>query len=176
MFEDLANSIQQLILSGKGDVGRLEYILDMLKRGKILPYSDQKYLENVLPLYLSSQDLSSSQYEHKIEQLHREIETLNEKIIRLEKKGFKKYIGKKTILFFVTVFVGWNVMQSFVISLLNLDMSNDMLQYLFPLNIITSYFNANSILVFVFILMLMAWPFIGMGVLVNSIKIRKLVT
>ena len=85
MFEDLANSIQQLILLGKGDVGRLEYILDLLKKGKVLSYSDQKYLENILPIYMSSQDLNSSQYEHMIEKLHREIETLNEKIIRFEK-------------------------------------------------------------------------------------------
>ena len=173
LFEDLANSIQQLILLGKGDIGRLEYILDLLRKGKLLPDSDQKYLENILPLYLISKDLESTQYERKIEELLKEIETLNEKLSRLEKTGFKK-LGKKAVFFFVTVFVGWNALQPYVISLLNLDMSNDTTQYLFPLNVLANYFDAGSLVTFIFILMILAWPFIGAESLVNYIKTRKL--
>jgi len=173
LSEDLANSIQQLILLGKGDVGRLEYILDLLKKGKLLPDSDQKYLENILPLYLIPKDLESTQYERKIEELLKEIEILNEKLSRLEKKRFEK-LGKKAVFFFVTVFVGWNALQSYMISLLNLDMSNDTTQYLFPLNVLANYFDAGSLIAFIFILMILAWPFIGVVSLVNYIKTRKL--
>jgi len=174
MFEDLANSIQQLILLGKGDVGRLEYILDLLKKGKLLPASDQKYLENILTLYPISKDLESTQYERIIEELHKEIETLNEKLLRSEKKRFEKLIGKKAVFFFVTVFVGWNALQPYMISLLNLDMSNGTTQYLFPLNVLASYFTAGSLITFIFILMILAWPFIGAVLLVSYIKTRKL--
>ena len=173
LLEDLANSIQQLILLGKGDVGRLEYILDLLKKGKLLPSSDQKYLENILPLYLNSKDLGSTQYEYKIEELLKEVETLNEKLSRLKKTGFEK-LGKKAVFFFVTVFVGWNALQSYVVPLLNLDMSNDTTQYLFPLNLLANYFNADSLITFIFILMILAWPFIGAVSLVNYIQTRKL--
>ena len=175
LFEDLTNSIQQLILLGKGDVGRLEYILDLLKRGKLLPDSDQKYLENILPLYLGPKDFESPQYERKIEELLKEIETLNEKLSRLEKKGFEK-LGKKAIFFFVTVFVGWNVLQSYVISSFNLDMSDGATQYIFPLNVLANYFDAGYLITFIFILMILAWPFISAVSLVNYIKTRKLYT
>jgi len=173
LSEDLANSIQQLILLGKGDIGRLEYILDLLKKGKLLPDSDQKYLENILPLYLIPKDLESAQYERKIEELLKEIETLNEKLSRLKNKSFEK-LGKKAVFFFVTVFVGWNALQSYMISLLNLDMPNNATQYLFPLNVLANYFNVGSLITFIFILMILAWPFIGAVLLVNYIKTRKL--
>ena len=175
VFEDLANSVQQLIVLGKGDIGRLEYILDLLKKGKLLPYSDQKYLENILPLYLGSKDSESAHnYEQIIEKLQKEIETLNGKLSKLEKKGFKKYVGKKTILFFATVFVGWNALQPSITSLLNLDVSNDLVKYLFPLNFFANYFGNGTFLGFIFILMVLAWPFIGAILLADLIKTRKL--
>jgi hypothetical protein len=175
LFEDLANSIQQLILLGKGDVGRLEYILDLLKKGKLLPSSDQKYLESILPLYLSQKDTTyTQQSERVIAELHREIEDLNEKLSRLEKRGLEKYIGKKTILFFVTIFVGWNALQPYFISLFNLDVSKEGVQYLFPLNVLANYFGGSSFIEFIFILMILAWPFIGAVVLTTFIKTRKL--
>jgi hypothetical protein len=175
VFEDLANSVQQLIVLGKGDIGRLEYILDLLKKGKLLPYSDQKYLENILPLYLGSKDAESdNHYEKIIEELQKEIETLNAKLSKLEKKGFKKYVGKKTILFFATVFVGWNALQPYIVSLLDLDISNDMVKYLFPLNFLANYFGDDAFIEFIFILMVLAWPFMGAILLASLIKTRKL--
>lgn len=175
MLEDLANSIQQLIILGKGDIGRLEYILDLLKKGKLLPYSDQKYLENILPLYTSSKESESTyQYEQIIEKLQEEIDTLNDKLSKLEKKGFKKYMGKKTILFFVTIFVGWNVLQQYVVSSFNPDISQDVINYLFPLSFLANYFGNDYLIEFFFILIVLAWPFIGAISLVAFIKARKL--
>lgn len=176
MSESLINSIQKLILLGKGDSGRLEYILDLLQKGKALPHSDQKYLENIIPLYLRSEDIESLQTssEYVIEELHKKIQTLNQKILKLEKKGFERYIGKKAIFFFVTIFVGWNALQTLIQSMLDHFISNDLGQYLFPLNLIANYFNVGSSIWFVFILMVLAWPFIGAIHLVNSIRTRNL--
>jgi hypothetical protein len=145
----------------------------MLKKGKLLPLSDQKYLESILPLYLSQKDMGSTQqYEHVITELHREIETLNEKLSKSEMR-FEKYIGKKAILFFVTVFVGWNALQPYFVPLLNIDISNDVIQYLFPLNILANYFGGGLMIDLIFILMVLAWPFIGAVLLIDFIKTHK---
>jgi hypothetical protein len=168
------SSVQQLIMLGKGDRGRLEYILDLLQEGKILPSSDQQYLENIIPLYLESSDMVSLKpREFAVEELYEEIQTLNQKISKLEGKGFQRYIGKKTMLFFVTVFVGWNALQALTSSVLNSFMSDNTIQYLFPLTVLANYLNAGSLVGFVFILLVLAWPFIGAIHLANFIRTRK---
>jgi hypothetical protein len=48
MSSDLIEKIQQLIDSGTGDVGRLQYILEKLQNGRKLYNSDQSYLDNLL--------------------------------------------------------------------------------------------------------------------------------
>lgn len=176
MYENLVNSIQQLIILGKGDRGRLEYILDLLQKGKVLPSSDQKYLEIIIPLYLGSNDPEPLQKhtEYVIGEMHKEIQTLRQKILRLERKGFEKYVGKKAVFFFVTLFVGWNALQTYILSALNPFMSNNFVQYLFPLNVVANYFNADSLVWLGFILMILAWPFIGAIHLTNFIKGRKI--
>ncbi len=100
---------------GKGDPGRLEYILDMLITGRILPFSDQKYLDNIIPLYLGGQDPESvqRQNEHVTDQLQKDIQNLDQRLVNLERRGFERYVGKKTIFFFVTVFVGWHALQTY---------------------------------------------------------------
>jgi hypothetical protein len=176
LSEDLLNSIQQLLLLGKGDAGRLAYILDLIQKGRSLPISDQKYLENIISLYLRPEEPQSIQKhsEFAIDGLHKEIETLNEKISTLERKGFEKYIGRKAIFFFVTVFVGWNALQSYITLATGLIVSNDIIQYLFPLNVLSNYFNAGSLIWFIFILMVLSWPFIGAIHLAGFIRRRKL--
>ena len=47
MSEDMARSIQKLINSGKGDLTRLNEILNRLKQETILYLSDYKYLESL---------------------------------------------------------------------------------------------------------------------------------
>lgn len=48
MSYEMMKSIQDLIKAGKGDVSRLEHILNILREGKYLYLSDQKYLESLL--------------------------------------------------------------------------------------------------------------------------------
>ncbi|MGI0087634.1 MAG: hypothetical protein ACREBI_06700 [Nitrosotalea sp.] len=175
MSDNLANSVQRIIILGKGDRGRLEYILELLTKDKTLPASDQKYLESIIPLYLGTQDVESLQkhMEGVIDTLHGEIRTLNERLSRLERKGFDRYVGKKAVFFFVTVFVGWHVFQSYTMSFLGPYLPSSVEQYLFPLNILANSFNANSLVWLVFIFMAVAWPFIGAVHLTKFIKSRK---
>ncbi|HMK32347.1 MAG TPA: hypothetical protein VK431_01845 [Nitrosopumilaceae archaeon] len=174
MSDDLINSIKQLILIGKGDPGRLEYILEMLTKDRILPLSDQKYLENIIPLYLGEKDPESIQRknEYTIVNLQKEVQNLNERLIKLEQKGFEKYVGKKTIFLFVTIFVGWNVLQPYIATFLNFIFPSNLVQKFFPLSLLANYINY-PVLQFVFVAMMFAWVFIGMIHLAGFIRSRK---
>jgi len=160
---------------GKGDPGRLEYILDMLTTGRTMPLSDQKYLENIIPLYLGGQDQESMQRknEYTTEHLQKEIQNINQRLVKLERRGFERYVGKKTIFFFVTVFVGWNALQSYNATFLNSFLPTSLIQYFFPLNLVTNYSNYPAVQ-FVFTAMMYAWVFIGFVYLARFIKSRKL--
>lgn len=175
MSDDLINSVKQLIQLGKGDPGRLEYILDMLTTGRILPFSDQKYLDNIIPLYLGGQDqeFMQRQNEHVTDQLQNEIQNLNKRLVKLERRGFESYVGKKTIFFFVTVFVGWNALQTYSTEFLNMFVPANLVQYFYPLNLIEN-FSSYPIVQFVFTAMMYAWVFIGLIHLARFIKSRKI--
>ncbi len=175
MSDNLVNSVQQIIILGKGDRLRLEYILELLTKGKALPISDQKYLESIIPLYLGAQNAESLQkhMENVIDALHGEIRVLNERLSSLEKRGFERYVGKKAIFFFATVFVGWHVFQSYTMSFLGPYLPSNIGQYLFPLNMLANSFNASSWVWLVFMCMATAWPFIGAAHLAKFIKSHK---
>ena len=175
MSDDLINSVKQLIQLGKGDPGRLEYILDMLTTGRVLPISDQKYLQNIIPLYFGGQDQESiqRQNEHVANQLQNEIKNLNQRLVKLERRGFERYVGKKTVFFFVTVFVGWNALSTFVATSLGTFLPDNLIQYLFPLDMIANSIDY-PIVQFVFTAMMYAWVFIGFIHLARLIKSRKI--
>lgn len=160
---------------GKGDRGRLEYILAMITNGRPLPLSDQKYLEGIIPLYLGSQDLESLQRhtEQTINTMYQEIKTLDERLARLEKKGFERYVGKKTVFFFVTIFVGWHAFQNSITSVLGQFMPSGLSQYMFPLNSLANNFGQGSFVWLAFVFMTIAWPFIGAIHLSRFIRSRK---
>ena len=88
LSEDLIGAIQQILILGKGDQGRLEYLLDILQKGRPLPESDKKYLQIMVPLYLGPQDPESYQknVESAITKLHDEIRELGEKILEVKKR------------------------------------------------------------------------------------------
>jgi hypothetical protein len=175
LSENIISSIQQIILSGKGDSGRLEYILELLTKGRPLPLSDQKYIESIIPLYLGPQDIESVQRhaEQTINSLQGEIKTLDERLGRLEKRGFERYIGKKAVFFFVTVFFGWHAFQNSFMLVLGPYLSSDTGQYLFPLDMITNNFGISMIVGWIFTFMALAWTFIGIAHLARFIISRK---
>ena len=176
MSEDLIGAIQQILILGKGDQGRLEYLLDLLQKGKTLPDSDKRYLQTLVPLYLGPKDPDSYQKntEIVIEQLQNEVNQLHEQMNKIQRKGFEKYVGRKAILFFVTVFVGWNVMQTYAQTVLYNFLPNTVMQYVFPLNLIANYLNYGQVIWFVFLILVISWPFIGAIHLVKFIKSRKI--
>lgn len=175
LSEDLIGAIQQILILGKGDQGRLEYLLDLLQKGRSLPDSDKKYLQMLIPLYLGPQDPDSykKNVEVALQHLHDEIKELNEKI-SINKKGFEKYVGRKAILFFITMFVGWNALQSFVMPLLSDFIPNDIIQYVFPLNLAVNYLQYGQVVWFAFLILSISWPFIGLIHLVKLIRSRKI--
>ena len=175
LSEDLIGAIQQILILGKGDTGRLEYLLDMLQKGRPLPDSDKKYLQMLIPLYLGPQDLDSykKNVELAIHHLHDEIRELNEKI-STQRKGFEKYVGKKAILFFITIFVGWNALQSFIMTILSDFIPNGVIQYVFPLNMAANFLGHGQIVWFAFLILSISWPFIGLIHLVKLIRSRKI--
>ena len=176
MSEDLIGAIQQILILGKGDQGRLEYLLDLLQKGKTLPDSDKKYLQILIPLYLGQKDPESYQKnaERAIGQLQDEINQLHEQMNKIQRKGFEKYVGRKAILFFITVFVGWNISQTYVQTILYNSVPNTVIQYIFPLNLIANYLNYGQAIWFVFLILLISWPFIGAIHLTKFIKSRKI--
>jgi len=161
---------------GKGDSGRLEYILDMLTIGRVLPFSDQKYLENIIPLYLGIQDQEFAQRKHDhITEQQKEIENLNQRLVKLERHGFESYVGKKVVFFFVTVFVGWNALQVYSTAFLNIFLPASLIQYFFPLNLLANFLHY-QVVQFVFTAMMYAWLFIGFIHLARFIRSRKIST
>jgi hypothetical protein len=176
LSEDLIGAIQQILILGKGDQGRLEYLLDLLQKGKPLSDSDQKYLQIMIPFYLAPKDPESNQknVEFAIEQLHNELKELNETMIKIKRKGFEKYVGRKTILFFVTAFMGWNALQTYIQSTLSGFIPNSITQYIFPINLVAIYFNYGPVIWIAFLILLMSWPFIGSIYLAKFIKSRKI--
>ncbi len=145
-------------------------------RPKKISIADKKYLQIIVPFYLGPKDSESYQknVEFAIEQLHNELKELNEKMTRIKRKGFEKYVGRKTILFFVTVFVGWNALQTYTQSILSVLILNSVSQYVFPINLIATYFNYGPVVWVAFLILLMSWPFIGSIHLAKFIKSRKI--
>lgn len=175
LSEDLIGAIQQLLILGKGDQGRLEYLLDSLQKGKKLPDSDQKYLQMMIPLYLGPQDPESykKNAEAAMEKMHEQIKHLDEKMQKMQKRGFEKYVGRKAILFFVTVFVGWNALQPLVQPALLGSLQDGPAQYAFPLNLAASYIGYATSVWLGFLVLVLSWPFIGAIHLVKFVKSRK---
>lgn len=165
-----------MLILGKGDQGRLEYLLDSLQKGNAIPDSDKKYLQLVMPIYLGQQDSETyhKNVEFAIEQMHSETKELQEKINKIQNKGFEKYVGRKAILFFVTVFVGWNAFQLYFQNILLGFIPNNVMQYVFPLNLAMNFINYGQVVWFVFLILLISWPFIGAIHLAKFIKSRKI--
>lgn len=86
MSYDLIKSVQHLIELQKGDVGRLEYILDTLKERKYLYLADQKYLESLLQ-QVQNEEKSEDEPIHNnvvVNELKNEIKNLRDKLDKVE--------------------------------------------------------------------------------------------
>lgn len=84
MSDDLINKILDLIKSGKGDVGRLNHIVETLKKGSALYASDKKYLESLFDeKNISFNDELNAKSESKVPS-KTESEILKERLVKGE--------------------------------------------------------------------------------------------
>lgn len=60
MSEDLIRSIEELIKSERGDVGRLQDILTAIKNGESIPFADHQYIESLMQSQSLSNPVSNS--------------------------------------------------------------------------------------------------------------------
>jgi len=186
MSSDLIRSVIYLIESGKGDVGRLNYILNVLQDGKALFASDKKYLDTLISTYIDSaksREIGISTGNEPINELRNELNRVNERLARLEKRGYKKHIGRKAIFFFVTFFVSWHAIIQIINKILGETMmiyqnTQDLNSYIFPLYqlkiVIPSQFVAwmDLGILYVWAGMMIAWIILGFIYLVKFIRSR----
>ena len=186
MSSDLVRSVLYLIESKKGDVGRLNYILNTLQNGRSLFTSDKKYLDTLISTYVDSvkrREIGISTGNDPIDELRSELKRVNEKLVKLEKKGYKKHIGQKTIFFFVTFFVSWHAIIQIInkisgVTIMVYQNTQDLNPYVFPLYqlkvVIPSQFGANVDLgiMYVWSGMMITWVILGFIYLVKFIRSR----
>ncbi|MGI0072824.1 MAG: hypothetical protein ACREA3_03305 [Nitrosotalea sp.] len=184
MLDELIENVLQLINSKKGDVGRLNYILSMLQEDRTLYTSDKKYLESLISTYIEPSKRRMGRRQQSVEELKTELTQVKTKLERMEKRGYRKPIGRKTGFFFVTFFFGWHA----VVQLLGEKFLHDVQNinpYLFPLyqlkliipnqvtTIMVQYnLNLEQIIVFVWGAMIFTWIILGFIYLVKFIRSR----
>ncbi len=90
MSYETIKSIEVLLRSGKGDTGRLEYILDRIRKGKYLYLSDQNYLDDLLNSNLvQDNEIEIKKSEHSntlVDELRYELSNLNKKLEQIERE------------------------------------------------------------------------------------------
>jgi hypothetical protein len=186
MSSDLIRSVIYLIESGKGDVRRLNYILNVLQDGKPLFESDKKYLDTLISTYIDSakkREIGISVGNEPINELRNELNRANERLARLEKRGYKKHIGRKAIFFFVTFFVSWHAIIQIINKILGgttmiYQNTQDLNSYVFPLYqlkiVIPSQFVAwvDLGILYVWAGMMIVWIILGFIYLVKFIRSR----
>jgi len=186
MSSDLIKSVIYLIESGKGDVGRLNYILNVLQDEKVLFESDKKYLDTVISSYIDSakrREIGILGGNEPINELRSELNRVNERLARLEKRGYKKHIGRKAVFFFVTFFVSWHAIIQIINKISDGTMmiyqnTQDLNSYVFPLYqlkiVIPSQFVAwvDLGILYVWAGMMITWVILGFIYLIKFIRSR----
>src|SRR5256885_10366176 len=186
MSSDLIKSVIYLIESGKGDVGRLNYILNVLQDGKTLFVSDKKYLDTLISTYIDSakrREFGILAGNESINELRSELNKVNERLARLEKRGYKKHVGRKAIFFFVTFFISWHAIVQIVNKIsggttMIYQNTQDLNSYVFPLYqlkiIIPPQFVAwvDLGILYLWIGMMIVWIILGFIYLIKFIRSR----
>jgi len=176
MSDDLIKYVLYLINSKKGDVGRLNYILATLQDDKPLYTSDKKYLESMISTYIGPARRKLRE-QQTVEELRTELTRVNDKLKRIERRGYEKPVGRKAVFFFVTFFFGWHAVTQLVSNVFLQDIQN-ISPYLFPLFqlkfVMPSQigFSIEQIVVLVWGGMMLTWIILGFAYLVKFIRSR----
>ena len=186
MSSDLIKSVIYLIESGKGDVGRLNYILNVLQDGKTLFASDKKYLDTLISAYIDSakrREFGILGGNESINELRSELNKINERLARLEKRGYKKHIGRKSIFFFVTFFISWHAIVQIINKIsggttMIYQNTQDLNSYVFPLYQLKIIISPQFVtwvdlgILYIWIGMMIAWIILGFIYLIKFIRSR----
>lgn len=186
MSSDLIKSVNYLIESGKGDVGRLNYILSVLQDGKTLFSSDKKYLDTLILSHIDStkrREIGILTGNESINELRSELNRVNERLARLEKRGYKKHIGRKTIFFFVTFFISWHAIMQIINKISGQSTTiyqntQDFNSYVFPLYQLKIIIPSQYVMwvdlgiLYIWIGMMITWIILGFAYLVKFIRSR----
>ena len=183
MEDELIENVMYLIDSKKGDVGRLNYILSALQDGKSLYNSDKKYLDSLISTYMSSSKKKLGNGK-SVEELKSELARVKERLEKVEKRGYRKPIGRKAVFFFITFFFGWHAIITLISEKFLQDIQ-DINQYLFPLYYLEKLIpvqyldyisqfglSVSKIVVFVWAAMMFTWIILGFIYLVKFIRSR----
>jgi len=176
MSDELIEYVLYLINSKKGDIGRLNYILTTLQDDRPLYSSDRRYLDSLISTYIGPSRRKSSE-QRNVEELRTELARVTEKLERMEKRGYKKPVGRKAAFFFVTFFFGWHAVTQLVSNVFLQDIQN-ISPYLFPLFqlkfVMPSQigFSIEQIVVLVWGGMMLTWIILGFVYLVKFIRSR----
>ena len=183
MSDELIENVLHLIDLKKGDLGRLNYILSMLQEDRTLYTSDKKYLESLISTYIQ-QPSNRKRGQQSVEDLKTELTQVKAKLEKIEKRGYKKRIGRKAGFFFVTFFFGWHAIVQ-ILSESFLHNIQDTNPYLFPLYqlklvipvqvtaIIKQYnLSLEKIVILAWGAMMLTWIIIGFIHLVKYIRSR----
>ena len=182
MVDELIDYVIHLIDAKKGDTGRLSYILSTLQDGKTIYNSDKKYLDSLIETYIGSSKKTGEQ--KSVEELKAELDRVNKRLEKFEKRGYKKPVGRKASFFFVTIFFGWHAVITMLARKSIIDIK-DLNPYILPIyqldKIIPSeYLNYVSqlnlsipkIVVLVWGTMILTWIILGFVYLVKFIRSR----
>jgi len=186
MSSDLIKSVIYLIESGKGDVGRLNYILNVLQDGKTLFASDKKYLDTLISAYIDSakrREFGILGGNESINELRSELNKVNERLARLEKRGYKKHVGRKAIFFFVTFFISWHAIVQIINKIsggttMIYQNTQDLNSYVFPLYQLKIIISPQFVtwvdlgILYIWIGMMIAWIILGFIYLIKFIRSR----
>ena len=176
MADELIKYVLYLINSKKGDIGRLNYILATLQDDKPLYTSDMKYLESLISTYIGPARRKLRE-QQTVEELRTELARVNEKLKRIERRGYEKPIGRKTVFFFITFLFGWHA----ITQLLNERFVTDIQginPYLFPLYQIKFAMpsqiglSIEQIVLLIWGAMMLTWIILGFIYLVKFIRSR----
>jgi len=183
MTDELIENVMYLIDSKKGDIGRLNYILGVLQDGKSLYNSDKKYLDSLIATYISSSKKKFGEQKSVIE-LKTDLVKVKERLEKVEKRGYKKPVGRKAVFFFVTFFFGWHAVIT-LISAKFLHNAQDINPYLLPLYYLEKVIPGQyldyvsqlglsipSIVVLAWGMMMFTWIILGFVYLVKFIRSR----
>jgi len=183
MTDELIDYVVHLIDGKKGDVGRLNYILDALHDGKRLYNSDKMYLDSLITTYLGPSKKKTGD-QKSVEELKTELAKVKERLEKFEKRGYKKPVGRKAGFFFVTVFFGWHAVITLLDkkSVINIHDLNPyalpiyQLDKVIPATYLNYVYQFNlsmpKIVVLVWGAMLLTWIVLGFAYLVKFIRSR----